>query len=75
MSELNFLMKAKINGLASNFYLMEGKNAGANFDFSASTHPEEYACWNKAIVAFAYINKDNGILKYQTQNKINVEGE
>ena len=68
--ELGFIFKMEINQLASSFYIMMGKSAGDNFDFSASTHPEEFGCWNMAVVAYAFIRKDNDLLKHQVTNSI-----
>ena len=70
--ELNIFMIEKINALAALFYQMMGKDAGESFDFSKSTHPEEFGCWNMSIVAHAQINRDPGLLKYQVSNKINI---
>jgi len=71
MEELNFLFKERINTLAGLFYQNMNKNAGEGFDFSASTHPEERACWNNAVIAFSYINEDPDLLKYQSLHSIN----
>ena len=62
---LGFILSAEINALAAMFYEMSGREFLPELDFKNSTHPEEFGCWNKAIVAFAYINKDNDLLKYQ----------
>ena len=64
-NELGFFMEGKINTLAATFYQMDGRIFDPKIDFKNSSHPEERACWNKAIVAHAFINKDSGLLKFQ----------
>ena len=68
--ELNTMMKSEINTLSANFYKMAGRKFMPDFDFSASTHPEEYGLWNQALVAFAFIKKDEWFLQFQVSNSI-----
>jgi len=69
-NEMGAVLKSSINGLAAKFYRMQGKKQAENFDFSAPTHPEEFACWNMSCVAHAYIKAENAYLGYQVTNKI-----
>ena len=66
--ELNTLMKCEINTLAANFYKMSGREFLPDLDFSKSVHPEEYGNWNKALVAFAFIQKDEWFLQFQVRS-------
>ena len=68
--ELGCFMKMKLNALAANFYKMMGKDAGDGFDFSESTHPEEFGCWNMAVVAYAFVEEDDSYLAYQVHNTV-----
>jgi len=68
--ELGLFMCMKLNALAATFYKMMGKNAGDDFDFSASTHPEEFGCWNMAVVAYSFVEEDEEFLKYQVHNTV-----
>jgi len=70
--ELGFIFYSEINRLAATFYQMNGRKFMPDHEFSASTHPEEVDCWNKAIIAFAYINKDNDLIKYQVKASDNI---
>ena len=70
-TELSTILKLSINALAATYYRMHGKNAGAGFDFSKSSHPEEYRMWNMAVIAYAHVNNDSGLLAYQVDSKTN----
>ena len=63
-------MKAEVNTLAANFYQMGGRKFMGDLDFSKSTHPEEYGVWNQALVAFAFIKKEDWFLTFQVRNKL-----
>jgi len=63
--KLGFMFTNRINHLAALFYQSQGRKFDPEIDFKNSTHPEEKGCWNKAIIAHAFINDDNDLLKYQ----------
>jgi len=63
--ELGFLFKRKINTLAALFYRSEGRKFMSDYDFSCARHPKERGCWNKAIIAYAFINDNSGLLEHQ----------
>jgi len=63
--ELGFFMRRQINVLAATFYQSNGRIFDPEIDFAGSNHPEEKGCWNKSIIAHAFINKDPDLLKYQ----------
>ena len=65
IEELGFFMESQINRLAALFYQSNGRIFDPEIDFKGSTHPEERGCWNQSVIAHAFINKDNGLLKYQ----------
>jgi hypothetical protein len=66
MSEdLGFIFIKKINTLAALFYRSDGKKFDPTIDFRNSNHPEEQGCWNKAIIAYAVIGNDSGLLEFQ----------
>lgn len=62
---MNEKKKRKINALALLFYQMSGCHVDSGYDFSAAHHPAEAGCWNQAIVAWAMLKKDSGMLKHQ----------
>ncbi len=72
--KMNTMMKVEVNTLAANFYQMAGRKFMPDLDFSKSTHPEEYGCWNKSCVAFAFIKKDDWFLQFQVSNRLNFGG-
>ena len=63
--ELGHLMRREINNLAAAFYQSDGRQLRLDINFWESRHPEERGCWNKSIIAHAFINKDTDLLKYQ----------
>jgi len=63
--ELNTIMSDRLNTLAALFYQSNGRIFDPKIDFKNSKHPEEYGCWNKAIIAYSFINKDPALLKHQ----------
>jgi hypothetical protein len=63
--ELGFLMDGQLRKLAALFYQSDGRIYDPMMDFKNSTHGEERGCWNKAVIAYAFINKDADLLKYQ----------
>ena len=68
--KMNTMMKNEVNTLAANFYQMAGRKFMGDLDFEKSTHPEEFGCWNKACVAFAFVKKDEWFLQFQVSNSI-----
>ena len=66
-SELNFLMAGRINRLAALFYQSNGRVFDAEIDFRNASHPEERGCWNKAIIAFSFVNNDTTLLRHQVR--------
>ena len=67
IEDLPFIFIEEINHLAALFYQSNGRNFMRGFEFQKSGHPEEVDCWNKAIIAYAVINKDNDLLKCQVK--------
>ncbi len=63
--ELGIMMERKINTLAALLYQSNGRVFSPDNNFRESNHPEEYGCWNKAIIAYSYINNDSWFLEYQ----------
>ena len=63
--DLPTIFRMQINALAALFYQSDGRVFAPDIDFRNSTHPEEVGCWNKAIIAHSFINKDYDLLKYQ----------
>lgn len=63
--ELGVVMSRNINHLAALFYQSNGRIFAPDIDFQNSTHPEERGCWNKACIAFAFIEKDDWFLTHQ----------
>jgi len=63
--ELGFLMNRQINNLAAAFYQSDGRQFLPELDFKNSSHSEERGCWNKSIIAHAFINNDTELLKHQ----------
>lgn len=70
--EINIFLKAEINHLAALFYQMSGRVYIEDFDFSESSHPEEFGAWNQALTAYAVIQKDEWFLKFQVQHRIDL---
>lgn len=63
--ELGVFMSRKVNTLAALFYQSQNRVFSPKLDFKNSSHPEETGCWNKAIIAYSFINEDSDFLKYQ----------
>jgi hypothetical protein len=63
--ELGFFLSKKINTLAALLYQSNGREFRPDIDFQESSHPEEYGCWNKAVIAYSFINEDPSLLKHQ----------
>lgn len=66
--------KKKLNILADMMLMNDGyettlqKNADEDvFDFSSSTIPRCKKAWNKAVTAYAFLNHEPAILKYQLE--------
>jgi len=64
-NEIGFIFRKRINHLAALFYQSQGREFDPEIDFKNSTHPEERGCWNKAVIAHAFINDDNDLLEHQ----------
>ena len=62
---LGLFVEHEINRLAALFYQMQGSKFMPEMKFRESAHPDEYRCWNQAVVAFSYIKKDDWYLKFQ----------
>lgn len=65
--ELGILLEMDVNRLAATFYHMNGRVFDPKINFRESFHPEEKGCWNKAIAAYAFINKDDFYLQFQVE--------
>jgi len=65
MARLTQKTKQKLNTLAELFYYIHGYNCAEEFDFSASYHPLEKACWNKAVSAYAFLHKKPDAMQWQ----------
>ena len=63
--ELGVLMERKINTLAALFYQSNGREFLPKHNFREANHPEEYGCWNKAVIAYSFINNDPEFLEHQ----------
>ncbi len=63
--ELSSILEKKINRLAATFYQMNGRKFLPDLDFRNSSHPEEYGCWNRALVSYAWHNEDDWYLQFQ----------
>jgi hypothetical protein len=64
-NELGFIFRKQIIILAALFYQSDGRVFDPTIDFENSNHPEESRCWNKAIIAYSFIQKDNSLLEHQ----------
>jgi|GEM_PF-4885731 len=68
-NKLGFLLEKRINTLAALFYQSNGRVFSPELDFKNSSHPEEYGCWNKAVIAHSFINSDTELLEHQVLTK------
>ena len=66
-NELGILFADRINTLAALFYQANGRIFDSGINFRKSKHPEEYGCWNMAVIAFSFINNDPTLLRHQVR--------
>ncbi len=55
MMDWNKKLIRNCNRLSRKFYAMEGYRVSKSFHFYDSTHPQEKAMWDKAMVAYDHI--------------------
>ena len=72
IEDLPFIFISEINHLAALYYQHNGRKYMNGFEFQLSGHPEEVDCWNKAIIAYAVINKDSSLLCCQVNARDNM---
>lgn len=75
MTKLTTRTKEKLNTLARILYSLDGYRRGKDFDFSTAFHPQEKGCWNKAVVAYSFLQKKPEALEWQVGRNSNWEDD